>query len=214
MPGNMVHFRDPKVFWRGLAARRSLHIILYNGIGCFGLNCIKRKWPWLFCNLRGRFDYRRQFYWWSSFAGNVFLVTGRFDCFVRFRGAGWMSTTGGEDLTQYLLITRHVWAIVNEDITKRSFRFLKISWHESLDSSWWRKPLGYSDVTCSSLTENKLWHHPILMRCMTSSVLRYSCASSCAWKRPIRCLPHYSIHRVQRRCFCRKNIKTRRKPLK
>ena len=74
MPGNMVHFRDPKVFWRGLAARRSLHIILYNGIGCFGLNCIKRKWPWLFCNLRGRFDYRRQFYWWSSFAGNVFLV--------------------------------------------------------------------------------------------------------------------------------------------
>ena len=200
MPGNVVHFRDPKIFWQGLAAGRSLHIILYNGIGCFGLNRIKRKWP-----LRGRFDYSRKFYWRSSFAGNVFLVTGRFDCFVRFRGAvnSRMSTTGGEDVTQYLLITRQVWAIVNEDITKRSFRFLKISWHESLDSCWWRKPLGYSDLTCSSFTENKLWHHPILMRCMTSSALMYSCASSCAWKRPIRCLPHYSIHGVQRRCFCR-----------
>ena len=32
MSGNAVHFRDPKVFWLGLASGRSLHIILYNGI--------------------------------------------------------------------------------------------------------------------------------------------------------------------------------------
>ena len=54
-----------------------------------------------FCNLRGRF------YCWSSFAGNVFLVTGRFDCFVRFHGAvnSRISTTRAENVTQYLLIT-------------------------------------------------------------------------------------------------------------
>ena len=28
---------------------------------------------------------------------------------------------GAENVTQYLLITRRVWAIVNKDITKRSF---------------------------------------------------------------------------------------------
>ena len=48
---------------------------------------------------------------------------------------------------------------------------------------WWSQPLGYSDVTCSLPTQNKLWHHPILMRCMASFALVYSCASSCAWKR-------------------------------
>ena len=31
MPGAALHFRDPKVFWRGLAAGRSLHLILYKG---------------------------------------------------------------------------------------------------------------------------------------------------------------------------------------
>ena len=44
----------------------------------------------------------------------------------------------------------------------------------------------YCDVTCSSPTENKLWHHPLLMRCMTSFALMYSPASwwnSPYWKR-------------------------------
>ena len=126
----------PKSFGtgRGLAAGRSLNIILYSRIGCFGPNRIKRKWPWLSSNLQARFDYRRQSYWWSSFAGNVFLVTSCFECFVRFRGAinnSRITKTGAEDVTQYLLISRRVWAIVNKDITKRSFLFLKISWHES-----------------------------------------------------------------------------------
>ena len=96
-------------------------------LGCFRPNWIKRKWSWSW------FDYRRRFYCWSSFAGNVFLVTGSFDCFDRFRGAvnSRISTAKTVNVTQYLLITRRVWAIVNEDITKRSFRFLKISWHES-----------------------------------------------------------------------------------
>ena len=122
----------PKSF-QGLASGRSLHIVLYNRIGCFRPDWIKRKWPWPFCNCRGRFDYKRRFYCWSSFAGNVFLVTGRFDCFDRFCGAvnSRISTTRAENVTQYLLITRRVWAIVNEDRTKRSFRFMKISWHES-----------------------------------------------------------------------------------
>ena len=50
-----------------------------------------------------------------------FLVTGRFDCFVRFRGAvnSRISTTRAVNVTQYLLITRRVWAIINEDISKR-----------------------------------------------------------------------------------------------
>ena len=55
------------------------------------------------------------------------VVTDRFDCFVRFRVAvnSRISTTGAEDVTQYFLITRRAWAIVNEDITKHSFRFWK-----------------------------------------------------------------------------------------
>ena len=39
---------------------------------------------------------------------------------------------------------------------------------------WWRQRLGYSDVTCSLSTENKLWHHPIFVRCMTSSAVIYA----------------------------------------
>ena len=55
------------------------------------------------------------------------------DCFVWFREAvnSRISTTRAENVTQYLLITRCVWSIINEDITKRSFCFLKISWHDS-----------------------------------------------------------------------------------
>ena len=50
---------------------------------------------------------------YCSFAGNVFLVTDRSECFIRFREAvnTRISTTGAEDVTQYLLITRRVWAI-------------------------------------------------------------------------------------------------------
>ena len=44
--------------------------------------------------------------------------------------------------------------------------------------------LGYSDVTCSLPSKNKLWHYPILMRCMTSFALMYSPA----WKRSNRFL--------------------------
>ena len=93
---------------------------------------MKRKWSWLFCNLRERFEYRRRFYWWSSFAGNGFLVTDCFDCFVRFRGAvnSRLSTTRAENVTQYLLITRRVCTIINEDITKPFFLFLenRLTW--------------------------------------------------------------------------------------
>ena len=31
----------------------------------------------------------------------------------------------------------------------------------------WRQPLAYSAVTCSLPNENKLWHHPILMECIS-----------------------------------------------
>ena len=127
---------DHKNVWQcgtfpGLASGHSLHIILYNGIGCFRPDWIRRKWPWRFYNLRGRFYYGRWFYCWSNFAGNVFLITGRFDCFDRFRGAvnSRISTTRAENIwkCQSILAT----SIVNEDITKCSVRFLKISWHES-----------------------------------------------------------------------------------
>ena len=36
-----------------------------------------------------------------------------------------------------------------------------------LNIFWWRQALGYSDIIYSLPTENKLWHHPILMTCMS-----------------------------------------------
>ena len=60
-----------------------------------------------------------------------------------------------------------------------------------LNIFWRRQPLGYSDVTCSMLTENKLWHHPFLMRCITSSALIYASKKLIKpTKRIILCLYH------------------------
>ena len=66
-----------------------------------------------------------------------------------------------------------------------------------LNIFWWRQPQGYSDVTQSLPTENKLRHHPILMWCTTLSALIHTTQKfiKSTKRRITRCLPHYrSLH--------------------
>ena len=110
MPGNAVQYRDPKVFWLGLASGRSLHIILYNGICCFRPNCIKKKWSLLFYHLPED------------------LITGG-DVTADLASHAMFSLllvvlTDIDDKNRKTVLVR---ATINEDITKRCSCFVKIS---------------------------------------------------------------------------------------
>ena len=60
----------------------------------------------------------------AMFSLLLFVLTVSFD-FAELLSR--ISPTRAENVTQYLLIIRRVWVIINEDITKRSYCFLKIS---------------------------------------------------------------------------------------
>ena len=60
----------------------------------------------------------------AMFSLLLFVLTVSFD-FAELLSR--ISPTRAENVIQYLLITRRVWVIINEDITKRSYCFLKIS---------------------------------------------------------------------------------------
>ena len=93
------------------------------------------------------------------------VVTDRFDCFVRFRVAvnSRISTTGAEDVTQYFLITRRVWAIVNKiwpntlSVFENKLTWIAGDFCETFVQPWHRFAFHRKDFGKEPCTEHSGW---------------------------------------------------------